>query len=138
MKVKLEERYKEFYTVLDAEIAKAVIASEKDDEWTAKEWAEYAIREALKESDGSYKDYLKEVLKAEAHTAKNRRVWNVYPIGDETNNGDSRDMDIWIEAVAETDSGFIKVGAYLSDIWGTCGELTYQWHEYIEYYTKQK
>lgn len=136
MKVKLHKDYKEFFTIRDLEIAKAIIANEKtEDEWTAAEWAEYAVSEALKGKS----DYLVEVMKAEAVTAKNCRVWNAYPIGD-VNDGNSHDIDVWIDATAKTAHGFIVVGAYLSDIWGTCsGESpTYQNHEYIEYYTRKE
>lgn len=54
MRVKLEENYKDFYTVTEYEQAKAVIEAEKEDEESAKGWAEYAVHEALKGT----KDYL--------------------------------------------------------------------------------
>lgn len=122
MKVVLEDRYKEFYTVLDLERAKEVIRQEKEDLETAKGWAEYAVHEALKGSD----DYLLEVLKASAHTARNLRVWDAYSVG-------SADMDVWIDALAETRWGFVRVGAYLSDIWQT-GAISYKEHMYIKRY----
>lgn len=120
MKVTLEKDYRSFYTLEDLDRAKAVIAYEKEnDEETVKGWAEYAVREALKGTG----DYYMEVLKAEAHTAKNRRAWNAY--GENTG-----DMDVWIEATAETEKGFMKIGAYLSDIWNT-GAEDYKNHMYI-------
>ena len=51
MKVNLTENYKRIYTIEDLERAKKVIKCEKDDEETAKGWAEYAVREALKNTD---------------------------------------------------------------------------------------
>ncbi len=130
MKVSLEKDYKKFYTIEDLERAKMVIASEKEDEETVKGWAEYAAREALKGT----RDYLAEVIKAEARTAKNCRVWNAYGASAEFS---SEDMDVWIDFTAETDYGFIKGGAYLSDIWQT-GAVEYKHHMYIRYYTEAK
>ena len=122
MKVKLEKNYKDHYTLSDLERARFIINYEKEDEYTVKDWAEYALREALK---GKF-DWLREVLKAEARTAKNCRAWNLY-------SDDSADMDVWIDATAETSYGFIKVGAYLSDIWQT-GATEYQDKMYIRYF----
>ena len=124
MRVKLEDRYKEFYTVNDLESARALIRAAKEDEASAAEWAEYAVREALHDM----RDSMREVIKASAHTAKNSRVYNAY--GD-----DSGYMDIWINAIAETDFGFIKVGAYLSDLW-QAGNTHFKEHMYIRYYTE--
>ncbi len=127
MKVKLEENYKSIYTLENLEQAKAVIAWEKsEDEETAVGWAEYAVNEALK----GRSDFLREIIKVEAHTAKNCRTWNAF--GEDTGQ-----MDIWIECIAKTADGFIEVGAYLTDIWQT-GAVPYKHHEYIVYYPRQK
>ena len=66
MKVKLDKDYRSIYTLEEYDMAKTVIAAEKDDEMSTKDWAEYAVREALRNEDG----YLVEVLKAEARTAR--------------------------------------------------------------------
>lgn len=122
MKVKLEKDYRKYYTLEDLDRAKAVIKAEKeDDTYTAKEWAEYAAREALRGEKAS----LVEVIRAEATTAKNCNVWNRY--GD-----DSADMDVYIRFLAETTEGFIKGGAYLSNIWET-GATEYKRHMYIRW-----
>ena len=122
MKVKLDKNYRSIYTLEEYDMAKLVIANEKEDNITAKEWAEYAAREALKGED----DYLIEVLSAEATTAKNRRnTWDRFCEG-------SGQMDVYIRFVAETTKGFIKGGAYLSDIWGT-GGTEYKQHMYIRW-----
>ena len=120
MKVKLENDYRKMYTLEKLDLAKAVIAAEKEDELSAKEWAEYAVGEALRNEDES----LVEILKAEATTAMNCRAWNKY--------GETEDMDVWISFVAETTKGFVKGGAYLSDIWET-GGTEYKQHMYIRW-----
>ena len=127
MKVTLEKNYKDFYTISDLERAKMVIKYEKEnDDMTPAGWAEYAVNEALKDTH----DFMREILKATARTARNRRAWNAY--GDETEN-----MDVWIEAVARTAYGFIEVHAYLTDIWQT-GATPYRQHIYLEYYTESE
>lgn len=122
MKVALEKDYRKYYTLDDLDRAKLVIQAGKEDEKTAKGWAEYAVKEILANSG----DYLNYVISAEAHTAKNCRAWNLY--GDE-----SEDMDIWITGLAKTRDGFIEIGAYLSDIWQT-GAVPYKYHTYYRYY----
>ena len=120
MKVTLDKEYRQRYTLEDLDRAKAVIAYEKEnDVITAKEWAEYAINEATENTT----DTVIEILKATATTARNSRIWDGY--GEGTGN-----FDVWIEATAETYEGFIKVGAYLSDIWKS-GAEDYKKHMYI-------
>ena len=109
MKVNLDKDYRELYTLSDLERAKAVIKFMKEeDSSTVKEYAEYAIREALKDTDVVDG----EIITAEAHTAGNRRVWDAYGEG-------TASMDVWITALARTSEGFIECGAYLTDIWNT-------------------
>ena len=124
MKVKMQDDYRTVYTLEQVEQAKAVIRAEKEDDETPKGWATYAVLEVLK---GKTATFL-EILKVEAHTARNCRIWNQY--GDNTG-----DMDVWIKAVAETTEGFVKVGAYLSDIWQS-GAVDYRNHMYIQIYKK--
>ena len=122
MKVRLEENYRRLYTLEELDMAKAVIKAEKEDEMSAKDWAEYAAREALRGETES----LVEVLKAEARTARNCRIeWNRYGEGTGT-------MDVWISFLAETTKGFIRGGAYLSDIWES-GGTEYKQHMYIRF-----
>lgn len=124
MKVTLEKNYKDIYTITDLEAAKMVITYEKDDEDTAKGWAEYAVREALKGRN----DALDHVIEADARTTKNSRAWELYGEG-------TRNFDVWITATAETSRGFVKIGACLSDIWQT-GATTYKNHMFIQYFTE--
>ena len=126
MLVRLEEKYKDFYTISDLERARAVIKMMREDEEVVAGYAEYAVNEALKGRD----DYLRRILKATAHTARNCRAWNAY-------DENSQDMDVWIDAIAETSYGFIKVGAYLSDIWQT-GTIPYSQYMYVQYYKEVK
>lgn len=125
MKVTLEKNYRKYYTLEDLDRARRVIAAEKETDCTPKEYAEMAIREALKNDDGIAEDWIVEIFKAEAHTAKNHRVWNLWGDSMETET-----MDVWIEFAAELTNGFIKGGAYLSDIWQT-GGTDYREHMYI-------
>lgn len=128
MKVKLTENYKEFYTLADLERAKTVINCEKDDDATAREWAEYAVREALKNTN----DGLVRVIEASAEACKNNRIaWDGFCT-------DSGNMDVYISAIAETYDGFIKIGAYLSDIWHTGYDYSYKDNMFIRYYTEKK
>ena len=108
MKVKLDKNYRDLYTLSDLERAKEVIKFMKDDTSSVKDYAAYAIIEALRDT----KVFDREIITAEARTARNRRVWDAY--GDGTGS-----MDVWIEALAKTSEGFIEVGAYLTDIWQT-------------------
>ena len=127
MKVTLEKDHRKWYTLEDLDRAKMVIAFEKEDEMTIKDWAQYAVNEALRYNR---RGYCNEVLKAEAHTAKNCRAHDLY--GDGTGN-----MDVYLDIVAETSDGFVKVGAYLSDIWAVDGNTPYYKHYFIRYYGKQ-
>lgn len=113
MKVKLQDGYKDYYTLSDLEKAKEVIKFMKDDSSSVKEYAEYALNEALRDAD----IYSMGIITAEASTAKNSRgrVWDAY--GEDTGS-----MDVWVEALAKTNEGYIEIGAYLTDIWQTGGE----------------
>ena len=123
MRVNLEKEYKRYYTLEQLDQAKAVIATEKEDEETAKGWAVYAVNEALKGTGEYFRD---EILKAEAHTARNCRAWNLYGEG-------TGEMDVWVEILARTSEGFMECGAYLSDIWQS-GAVEYKQHMYIQRY----
>lgn len=122
MKVRLEDGYKDRYTISELEVAKRVIREVAGDETTAKEWAEYAAREVVRGTT----DWVLEVLKASAQTAKNSRAWDVHFEG-------SGHMDVWVEGLARTCECIIEFGAYLSDIWQS-GAEPYRDHMYIRIY----
>ena len=127
MKVTLPKNYREYYTLEDLDRAKLVIKAEKEDDCPIKEYAEMAVNHALKNKG----DYLAEILKATAETTKNRDVWDHYGEG-------SGRFDVWISATAETMNGFVKVSAYLSDIWQFDGETDFRPRMWIQYFTKQE
>ena len=118
--------YKKYMTISEVEAAKAMIAEQREEEETTAGWAEYAVREALKDTG----DYLDRILEAKAEISGNSRVWNAY-------NLDSGKLDIWIEATARTGNGFIIVGAYLTDIWQS-GAVDYKGQMWIRYFQEEK
>lgn len=113
MKVTLEKDYKAYYTINDLEEARQVIAFMKED--TSKP-ADYALSAAQHICSRRFPaDYVVEILKATAETARNKGEWNAY--------GASGDKDVWIDFIAKTAYGFIEGGAYLTDIWQLDGEI---------------
>ena len=112
MKVLLPKNYKKYFTVEEYEIAREIIKTEReDDASTAKDMAEYAVREALKNDDLCY---LEEILEAKAEVCKNNYLlyYDRYFEG-------SQLMDVYISGVARVSFGYLEFGAYLSDIWET-------------------
>ncbi len=120
MKVNLEKDYRRLYSLEDLDAVKVIQEYEKEDEYKVSDWAEMAAREAVRGCCGRY---VEQVLTAKAETAKNCRVWDAYGDG-------SNDMDVWITATVKIDRGFLEIGAYLSDIWGT-GAGRYTQHMFI-------
>lgn len=129
MKVSVEKEYRRLYTMEDLDNARALIAALKED--TSKP-ADYLII-AAGIAARMRGDYAERILEASAETAKNCRLeWNAQ--GDNTGI-----MDAWISGTAETSRGFLKIGAYLSDIWNISGDdyAAETAHMYIRYYTEQ-
>ena len=110
MKIQITKDSKQVLRLNQAPIARRIVETYKDDGATVKEYAGMAINVAL---DGKC-DYLVEVYKATAEISRNCRAWNEL-------DDSSEDLDIWVEAVAQTAKGFVTVGAYLTDIWQTGG-----------------
>lgn len=119
MKVKLEEKYRDLYTLNEVQAARRVIKEVAEDEETAAGWAAYSAREALKGMAVS----VREVVKASAETARNCRAWDSYFEG-------SGHMDVLVQALVETSEGYMEVSAYLTDIWQT-GAEDYRAHMYV-------
>lgn len=122
MKVTLEENYRRLYTLEDLDQAKTVIAECKDNYDDCKVWAEMAANEAVTGT-------VIRVIECSAHTAKNGEMYRNgrYNYFSRTNpaTGEEIDtgiMDVWVDFLAETWDGFVKGGAYLSDIIQTGGE----------------
>lgn len=110
MKVTMSKDSKRVITLEEAPIANAIINNLKEDESTAFDYAKYAI-------DAICKGSIVEVFKASAVIAKNCRA------NDSIIEG-SQDIDVWIEATAQTSDEFCIIGAYLSDIWSLSGDNT--------------
>lgn len=129
MKVALEQDYRRIYTLEELDAAKVVIACQKDDCTPLKDLAITAVNHI---SARKYRDLggCKELLKVEAYTAKNSNVWEQYGEG-------SMYFDVWVEFVAETYTGFIKGGAYLSDIWGIGSDTDFTGRMYFKLYAPQ-
>jgi hypothetical protein len=129
MIVKMPKNYETWMTVEKVAIAKKLIRYEKEnDDCSVKEWAIYAICEALRDRD-DYDIGAEGILTCSAEIGGNNRVWDAYFEG-------SKDLDIWIKATAKTGNGYTEIGAYLSDIWQT-GATPYADHMYIAYYKRQ-
>ena len=119
MKVSMSENYKKFFTVEEVQTAKQIIREMKEDESTPSEYAETAAR-------CFNFGWIAKVLEAKATVEKNARAWNAY--GDNSGN-----LDIWIDATVQTSSGFLILGAYLTDIWSITGDENddIQFHAFI-------
>ena len=108
MKVQFTADVKRVVTVAEMPAVRKVIEYEKDDEWTAKEWAKMAAE--IISPCSSVK-----VLEASAEIAKNCRVWDAYADG-------SADFDVWIRFTVFTGDSFVMGGAYLSDLWAASSD----------------
>ena len=126
MKVMLTAEAKKFITVSEMPIVRQMIEGLKEDENTAKEYAEMAARVAMG-------GYVVKVFEASAEIAKNCRAWNNY-----TNN--SGDLDVWVNFTALTSEGFVMGGAYLTDIWNITGDNNEELrgHMFLRKFTETK
>ena len=104
MKVQFTDDMKRFVTVAEMPAVRKVIKSERNDEWTAQEWAKLAA--GIVCPHNSVK-----VLEVSAEIAKNSRVSDAYDNG-------TADVDVWIRFIAFADDSFVVGGVYhLSDLW---------------------
>lgn len=104
MKIQFTNEMKHIVTVAEMPSVRSVIESERDGEWTAKEWAKMAAEFVCPHSRVK-------VLEASAEIAKNCRVWDAYADG-------SADFDVWIRFTAlVNDDSFVMGGVYLTDLW---------------------
>lgn len=108
MKVSMSANYKQFFTIEEVQTAKQMIKEFKEDESTVTEYAEMAARTC---NFG----WIERVFEAKATIEKNRRAWNAY-------SDTSKSLDVWIDATVQTSSGFLILGAYLTDIWNITGD----------------
>ena len=122
MKVGFDKDYRKLFTLEDIEHTKNVQKDLAEDTMKPAEYLKMAANEFLKNKRS---DYAVEVLSAKAVFAKNGRVFDAY--------NDAGHMDVWIEGVVETGMGFLKCGAYLTDIWqigGTDDAVEYGFYKY--------
>lgn len=124
MKVTLPKDYKKTFTIHSLEIAKKVIKSEKEDEFTAEEYAKLLANHIITKQ--GLNDSVQRVFEATAKITT-ARGWDKYFEG-------SEDIDICIECFVRTWGGVVHGIAMLSDIWRIGGEETIPY--YYEYYTK--
>ena len=103
MKIQFTNEMKHIVTVAEMPSVRSVIESERDDEWTAKEWAKMAAELVCSHSRVK-------VLEASAEIAKNFRVRDAY-------GEDSADFDVWVKFTAFADDSFVMGGVYLTDLW---------------------
>lgn len=105
MKVKFTDTMKDIVTVAEMPAVKKVMQYEKEDSYSAQDWAKVAARLV-------FDDNAAMVIEAKARIAKNQRAWDVF-------DEETRDIDVWIEftAFSEYRSSFIIAGVYLSDLW---------------------
>jgi hypothetical protein len=125
MNVTMSKESKRIITLEEAHIARAIISGMKEDESTVAEYAKYAVNAACK-------GLCHEVFKASAEIAKNCRINDLYFEG-------SKNLDVWIEATAQTSDEFCVIGAYLSDIWSLDGDNSAQIakdHMYVRIFTE--
>lgn len=103
MKIQLTNEMKHIVTVAEMPSVRSVIESERDDEWTVKEWAKMAAEFVCPHSRVK-------VLEASAEIAKNFRVRDAY-------GEDSADFDVWVKFTAFADDSFVMGAVYLTDLW---------------------
>ena len=108
MKVQFTDYMKHIVTVAEMPAVRKVIETEKDDEWTAKEWAKMAAELVFPHSRVK-------VLEASAEIAKNYRVCDAY-------DENSADFDVWVKFTAFADGSFVMGGVYLTDLWAASAD----------------
>lgn len=137
MKVTIKKDSFRYLTVNEYEHAKQIVRDMKDDGMTAREYAESAAAAILNsESYRAQADGCREILKADATICRdNATEWDRFGEG-------CGDLNVWVEAVAETFDGFLKFACLLSDIWNLDGSAemanALARHAYIRYYTEKK
>lgn len=115
MKVTFNKDYKRFLTVEEYEWGKNVIASLKDDETSAKEWAEIALNEFNIKGW-----YLRSILEAHAEITKNTSIRMRDYYGENTGY-----MDVCISGTAKIcgDFGDDKYSAAYIEFWALLSEI---------------
>ena len=112
MNIIINQDSRDFMCAEDYPVAERIINRYASDSRTAEDFAKLAINAMV---IGERRDRVEcvEVYKAQASIAMNGMRWNFY--------GDSRDVDVWIRAVAKVkdrsgQEAMLDIGARLSDI----------------------
>lgn len=121
VKIRMPEKYKEYFTIAEYEAAKNTIECMKDSPITECE-CDILINHIISRLYPN--DWKKEILTANAEIARNNRVWE--QMGTNTKN-----MDVWLTVTAETHDGYIKASAYITDIWQISSETDFTNYMYI-------
>lgn len=126
MKISVTNEMKRIIPIADMPAVRKVLASFKDDGFSAKDYAEMAARIA------SGNNHVK-VLECSAEIAGNARVWDRFDEG-------TAQYDVWINFTAIVSNGFggfVMGGAYVSDLWEATGDndREIRKHMYIRKYT---
>ena len=120
MKVAFQKDYKKYYTVEEYEAAKVVIEAEKDDSFTAKDWAEMALNTLCHEFSWTSN----KILEATARTTINHNIrqFDLYGEG-------SCWMDVTIEGTAKV---YVYEKKTQSELWAY-GDSEYYNSRNIDY-----
>ena len=134
MKVTITKESGRWMTVDELPFAKKIVQDMKEDEWSAKEYAEMAADAILQYSKYDKLGIRKDVLTASAEICRDNGIEY-----EQFGEGCGR-LGVWIEATVETYHGFLKFGCLLSDIWGL-GTDEARWellkHSYVRSFTEQ-
>lgn len=127
MKVSISKESKKIISLEEAPIAKAIVDSFSDDSCSVAEYARMAVNVACSRRESCLK-----VFEATAIVSRNCRAWDRIIDG-------SKDLDVWIEATAQTTDGFYIIGAYISDIWEITGDNKEEIRNrmFIQHFTKE-
>lgn len=102
MKVQITEQSKKEISAAQVALAKRIVAMEKDDGLSAKDYAEIAVRFLA--------DDWCEVITADARISKTYAVWNAI-------DNESEDLDVSVHFIARGCNAFYEGEMQLSDIW---------------------
>lgn len=105
MKVQVTQNSKQVITLAEAPIARQIIMDLKEDGGL-----EDYIRSAISAAYAATCERCDKIYESSAEITKNHRAQDVFV-------ENSKDLDVWIDAIAKVTYGFCEIGFYLSDIW---------------------
>lgn len=136
MKVTITKESLGYLTVNDYAFAKKIVKDERDDEMSAKDYAELAAHAILSSGYYGKNDSLVKILSADASICRDNAT------GYDRFGDGCGYLNVYVDATAETYDGFLKFGCLLSDIWDLDGSAETKTalvnHAYIRYYTEKE